>query len=151
MSTAVTIAGDFKEVVGSYRIETNYPFDCSVRKDLGGLWPFRNWSWITFYDGTVEDCRQYIAWAERIDDGDADLIQHVSDWLARRVGVAPEGRVIKSDRAIHLPKTWRYDFKSALALFPQKSPPPSGVSGEMLVAFVVLIAVVICGFIYHSM
>lgn len=141
-----------EQIIGGYKIEDGFlPGECLVRKALGP-WPLSNWSWISFYDGTAEQCREYIRWAKRVDAGDKALISHASDWL--------QGKIRRPEESLdpswtckcveHLPKTWRYDFRVALALHPPAPAPETEVSGGALLLIVGVIVALICGFLYHS-
>lgn len=149
MADAAAWDDQAEQVIGNYKIEMSlYPGWGSVRKALGP-WPLRNWSWVTFFHGPVEQCREYIRWAERIDAGDTDLIDHAADWMFAQSGMPPASRAHKRAVAVeHLPKTWGYDFTRALSLFPPKPAPEVGP--ELMLVFIGIAVIVICGFLYHS-
>ena len=142
------MADQSEEVIGDYKIEPGFLSDyCAVRKALGP-WPLRNWSWISVYDGPVERCREYIRWVDRIDSGDVALIDHAAVWLSGKVGCP----VNRENLAVeHLPKTWGYDFSTALSLHPSKTAVEVGSSVEALIAVIAIPVLLICGFFYHSM
>jgi hypothetical protein len=151
MADVARLTEQADEVIGNYKIEAGfYPGHGSVRKALGP-WPLRNWSWITFFDGPIERCREYITWAERVDAGDKELVEHAANWMLAKMGV-PEPQPANTRRASeaveHLPKTWGYDFGRALSLFPPK--PKAEVGPELMMVFIGIAVIVICGFLYHS-
>lgn len=141
-------AADAVIFIGKYRIEPGYLFhDYAVRKALGP-WPLQNWSWVTFFDGTMAECRDYIEWATRLDKGDAQLTNHVNNWLAGRTFA----KVVRdTDEALHLPKCWGYNVGTALLACPRKPSPTTNSSTELLCMLIIAIGALICGFIYHSM
>lgn len=139
-------------IIGDYKIEPGTLADyCYVRKALGPL--IRNWSWVIFYAGTTEQCTRYIEWASRVDAGDRGLFDHAASWWASVIGVPElsDGQRHWLEKHVqHAPKQLHYDFEGALEAHPYVEAPDSS-SGAFLVIFVVVIALVICGFIYHSM
>lgn len=138
------------DLIGDYKVELDFiPGRACVRKALGP-WPMRNWSWITFYNGTVEECREFAKWAQRIDARDQELIGHAASWLAVRCGAPAETPPNASfyEHAVHLPKTWGYDFTKAMALYPKKAEPDH--SGVLIAILIVAPLLAIFGFIYHS-
>ena len=138
------------KIIGDYKIEPGFfQRDCVVRKALGP-WPLRNWSWVTFYYGTEDQCRGYIQWAERIHAGDKDLIKHASEWVGVQTGSGGAGPT-SSHYIELLPKMWGYDFSQALALFPPSPESEVEVSAEAMLLVIAIIAALIVGFFYHSM
>ena len=135
-----------EQIIGDYKIEPRgfVLGHCAVRKALGP-WPLKNWSWISFYDGTAEQCREYVRWAERVNAGDQELIKHATDWLAAQIGSPVRSSGIAVE---HLPKTWRYDFKSALSTIPPQ--PEAGASAELVLAIIAIVVFLGGAFLYHS-
>lgn len=134
-------------IIGKYKIEDYYSF-CTVHKSLGP-WPLKNWSWGTFYEGTLDDCKSYVEWATRIDSHDQDLINHVADWY--QTGTIPGSTFAKSKKfhetIFYYPKISHYNFKDALVKYPKKSHPEIGP--EIVLLTFIMPLILLCAALYQ--
>lgn len=125
-----------EEIIGDYKIEVREGSTTGVVRKALGPWPLRNWSWTMFYIGSVEQCRRYVEWAQRIDAGDKQFMSLIRE---KDPGIA-----------LHCPLMAQYPFEDALAIFPTPANPDVEVSGELVFAFLIFLLVAAFGFYYHG-
>lgn len=131
-------------IIGKYKIETSLGMYGTVHKALGP-WPLNNWSWISFYGGSIEDCKSYIGWATRLDSGDRELVDHVTNWYKDQYASTK----MHHDSLLHLPKILHYNFKEAVELYPKKPDPET--SPEIVLSLCMVLVIILCTAIYHMM